>query len=91
MRMRWADYIATLAPPVTCAALWPDGFLQALVVSGTYGSAVLFGAVPALMAWRTRNEEATKSFGRAVSGGNLVLGAVVGVPLLFILSKFFTI
>lgn len=84
---RWQDFAATLFPPVVFASTSPDIFLKALDVAGTYGIAVLFGGIPALMAWRNRRERATKDFGRILGGGDVVLSAVAIVPILLIGSR----
>ena len=47
-------YGAVLVPPLVVALLDPNIFRGALEYAGTFGISILFGAVPALMAWKTR-------------------------------------
>lgn len=84
---RWQDYVATLSPPVFFAGASPDIFLNALDAAGTYGIAVLFGALPAAMAWRNRRDQITKGFKRVVGGGDGVLGLIAAVPAILIGSR----
>ncbi|KAI0560662.1 Tryptophan/tyrosine permease [Gracilaria domingensis] len=86
-----ADFVATIAPPTVMAGLWPDAFLKALDAAGTYGIAVLFGALPAAMAWRNRRREETKELGRSLVGGDVVLGALVLPPLVLIAQRVYTV
>lgn len=84
---RYRNFLATLVPPVVFTALSPDVFLQALDAAGTYGIAVLFGGLPAAMAWKNRRRTETKEFGRMVGGGDWVLAAMGVVPILLIGNK----
>lgn len=80
-----ANYAATVLPPAVFCVLEPGIFLQALDVAGTYGIAVLFGVLPAAMAWRLREEQ--KGFPRALPGGAPVLAAMALVPTILILQQ----
>lgn len=84
---RWPDFAATLVPPVVFAGSVPDVFLKALDIAGTYGIAVLFGVLPAAMAWRNRDAGMTQDFGRMVGGGKGLLAIVAAVPLTLIGSR----
>lgn len=84
---RWPDYAATLFPPIVFAAAAPDIFFNALEVAGTYGIAVLFGIIPATMAWRNRRKPATQGFAQMIGGGNALLALMVTAPLTLIVSK----
>lgn len=84
---RWPDYALTLIPPVIAAAAGPEIFIKALDVAGTYGIAVLFGALPAAMAWSARSNVATKTFRPALPGGRPLLAALATPPLLLIMSR----
>lgn len=84
---KYQDFIATLLPPVAFTAISPDVFLQALDAAGTYGIAVLFGGLPAAMAWQNRRKNDTKGFQRLVGGGDAVLAAVALIPALLIGNK----
>lgn len=84
---RYRNFLATLVPPVMFTAVSPDMFLQALDAAGTYGIAVLFGGLPAAMAWRNRRRDVTKGFSRLVGGGDFMLAAVAVIPVLLIGNK----
>lgn len=88
---KWKNFLATLAPPVFFAGLSPDIFLNALDAAGTYGIAILFGGLPAAMAWKNRREKLTKGFGRIVGGGDVVLAGVAILPLLLIGNKIWNV
>ena len=47
-------YVASLLPPTLLALSYPDVFFKALDYAGTYGVLLLFGLVPAAMAWSER-------------------------------------
>lgn len=81
---RWFDFAATLLPPAIFAGISPDIFLNALDAAGTYGIAVLFGALPAGMAWQNRRKETTKDFDVMVNGGDAALALVGLIPLILI-------
>lgn len=87
LKGRWPDFAATLVPPIGLSATSPDIFFKALDVAGTYGIAVLFGFIPAAMAWRNRSEEATKEFDRLVAGGNLLLAGIAAFPVALIANR----
>ena len=78
----WA---AALAPPAAIAALFgnPSLFFAAVDLAGVYGILVLFGVVPALMAYGSRYGDAAldadEAAPEAVPGGRASLGAIAGV------------
>lgn len=84
-RSEWINYAATLIPPIVFTTVGKDVFLKALDVAGTYGIAMLFGAVPAAMAWKSREGEREKW--RMVGGGEWVLGMMVVLPMMLIGNK----
>lgn len=84
---KYQNFLATLIPPVAFTAISPDIFLQALDAAGTYGIAVLFGALPSAMAWSNRRKKDTKGFKQLVGGGDAVLAAVAIIPALLIGHK----
>jgi len=47
-------FSATLIPPCMIAVISPDLFFSALDSAGAFGISILFGALPALMAWQVR-------------------------------------
>jgi len=76
-------FALTVAPPSIFALLYPDVFLKALDLAGTYGVLALFGVLPAGMAWQARQREDLKNFPNMVPGGVPVLllvgGSAMGV------------
>lgn len=86
-RGRTIDYVLTVVPPVAFAAASPGVFYKALDVAGTFGIAVLFGALPAAMAWRSRRAEVTSGLGRMVGGDDAVLALVMAVPVVLVASR----
>lgn len=82
---RWMDFVATILPPIVFTVVQPDVFLDALDAAGTYGIAVLFGGLPAAMAWQIRRKGET--VWKGVGGGDAVLAMVGIVPVLLIGSK----
>ncbi|GAB2287108.1 hypothetical protein Dimus_021493 [Dionaea muscipula] len=74
-------YLLTLFPPVALALLNPDVFFKALDFAGTYGVLVLFGLLPAAMAWTDRYSSLsseTPKLPSLVPGGKLTLILVIG-------------
>ena len=77
----WA---AALAPPAAIAAVFgnPSLFFAAVDLAGVYGILVLFGVVPALMAYGSRYGaaalDADDAAPEAVPGGRASLGAIAG-------------
>lgn len=82
-------YILTLVPPFFLALTSPEIFYQALDFAGTYGVLVLFGILPAAMAWSERYSgtgvpPATKPL---VPGGRVTLAFYMGAAGLVITSE----
>lgn len=65
-----------LIPPFVFAILHPTVFLLALKYAGGYGAVVLFGILPALMAWKVRYYHTDMSF-QIVPGGKPLLILVI--------------
>ena len=51
--------LLTAGPPLVLALSFPGVFFSALDYAGTYGVLVLFGLLPAAMAWSERYSETT--------------------------------
>ena len=47
-------FVAAILPPTVLALSFPDIFFKALDYAGTYGVLLLFGLIPAAMAWSER-------------------------------------
>jgi tyrosine-specific transport protein len=67
-----------LCPPLVCALLYPTIFLSALNVAGGFGAVILFGILPAAMAWSGR-------YRHKIDAPHLVPG---GKPLLILIIAF---
>lgn len=83
-------YILSIVPPLVLALLNPDIFFKSLDFAGTYGVLVLFGILPAAMAWNERygNVGLPAPFPPIVPGGRVVLGAVIAGAGYIITSEF---
>eukprot|EP00210_Caulerpa_lentillifera_P006462 g6174.t1 len=81
-------YLLTLVPSCGLASTYPDIFLKALDFAGTYGVLVLFGIIPALMAWSERYNGVTISSIRIVPGGKLSLILIGGLAMAIIANEF---
>ncbi|CAK9261617.1 unnamed protein product [Sphagnum jensenii] len=79
-------YILTLFPPLVLALLSPDIFYKALDFAGTYGVLVLFGVLPAAMAWSERYTDTClpPAVKPIVPGGRFTLAVVMGAAGLVI-------
>ncbi|MBS0655212.1 MAG: GerAB/ArcD/ProY family transporter [Verrucomicrobia bacterium] len=53
--------VIVLAPPLLCALANAHLFLRALEIAGGFCAVTLFGALPALMAWKRQNDPALAS------------------------------
>ena len=72
-------YALTLLPPLGFALWDPTIFFAALDNAGTYGILVIFGLLPALMAWEQRyGADAEPLVEDAVPGGRAGLAAIAG-------------
>lgn len=65
-----------LIPPFICAMLYPTIFLMALNYAGGFGAVILFGILPALMAWMGRAKD-TENRPQLVPGGKPVLLLII--------------
>ncbi|KAK9835560.1 hypothetical protein WJX74_002929 [Apatococcus lobatus] len=83
-KSRLYSYMASLLPPVFFGIAFPGAFFAALDVAGTYGVLLLFGVIPAAMAWSERYGETTLSRERVVGGGAPALLGIGGFAALVI-------
>lgn len=65
-----------LVPPLVFASLDPSIFLRALSYAGGFGAVILFGVLPALMAWQGRYRQKIQGR-RLLPGGKPVLVLVI--------------
>jgi len=82
-----------IAPPLIVAELNPNAFLNALDAAGLYGISVLYGALPAIMAWKLRrmssaqpSSDADVAYQTFLGGGTPALVALV-VSVCFIVYE----
>lgn len=83
-------YLLTLVPPLVLSLLDPEIFFKALDFAGTYGVLVLFGILPAAMAWSDRysiSPSSSVKLPELVPGGKLTLSLVIGGAGSVILSE----
>lgn len=73
--------LLALVPPFVFAVIYPKIFLDALNIAGGYFAVMLFGVLPALMAWSGRYVLKLKNTYR-VPGGRILLAAVILISVL---------
>ncbi len=73
---RFQMCLLALVPPFIFAVIYPKIFLDALNIAGGYFAVVLFGILPALMAWSGRYVRKMSTDYR-VPGGKILLVAVI--------------
>jgi tyrosine-specific transport protein len=77
------SFVLTVTPPIVLSAMLPGSFLSAIDIAGLYGVSILFGVLPAAMAWRQRYADdaaIATAVSPAVPGGKLVLGVMMFLP-----------
>lgn len=75
----WGKFILcviVVIPPLIFALIYPGVFLTALNYAGGFSAVILFGVLPALMAWKCRDPLIAKSTWHA-PGGPLLLVSVI--------------
>lgn len=72
--------VLALAPPLFFAFIYPNLFLSALNFAGGICAVILFGVLPALMAWKNRYHQNVASSYR-VAGGKKLLIAILIIAL----------
>jgi tyrosine-specific transport protein len=65
-----------IVPPFICSMIYPTIFLIALNYAGGYGAVILFGILPALMAWKGRYS-LKLGHRQLLPGGKMVLGGII--------------
>eukprot|EP00850_Spirogloea_muscicola_P004092 SM000017S02832 [mRNA] locus=s17:558669:560288:- [translate_table: standard] len=82
-------YLLTLLPPLVLALTSPDIFYKALDFAGTYGVLVLFGILPAAMAWSERYSGTClpPTMPPIVPGGKFTLAIIMGAASTVIVSE----
>ncbi|MDA0267506.1 MAG: tyrosine transporter [Cyanobacteria bacterium] len=80
---RWPLFSLVLVPPMGLSTLNAGIFFEALDYAGTFGISVLFGIVPAVMAWKERyptqaHRQATLPL---VPGGKITLMLMIGIAM----------
>lgn len=69
-----------LIPPFFCALIYPTIFLIALNYAGGFGAVILFGILPAVMAWKGRYQQHMKHV-QIVPGGKFSLIVIIAFAL----------
>jgi tyrosine-specific transport protein len=69
-----------LIPPFFCALIYPTIFLTALNYAGGFGAVILFGILPALMAWKGRYLQ-KRGQPELVPGGKPVLIGIIAFAI----------
>jgi tyrosine-specific transport protein len=95
-----AASLAVLVPPTAAAVLCPGAFYTALDLAGSFGDPLMYGAVPALMAWRMHSAKSATSSNSSgkqavaveaqesvLPGGTASLAAVLGIAVCFVLGQ----
>ncbi len=82
-RKRLAIYALVLIPPVAPSILGPNIFFSAMDFAGAFGISVLFGIIPAVMAWKQRYQPidavSVDALSPMVGGGKVTLSLVIGL------------
>lgn len=80
---RWWLFLLVLVPPACFSLLNPGIFLKAIDYAGAFGISLLFGIIPAMMAWKQRYHHPPRLSGipnqQLVPGGKATLVAVMGI------------
>lgn len=77
-----------LAPPFVFAIFYPTVFLMALNYAGGFGAVILFGILPALMAWKNRYHDKIRTL-PLVPGGKPILILIIAFAIWVIALQFF--
>ena len=82
-RKRLAVYALVLIPPIAPSILSPGIFFSAMDLAGAFGVSILFGIIPAVMAWKQRYQAVeVVPLGLCspmVGGGKMTLSFVIGL------------
>lgn len=80
-----------LVPPFVCSLLYPAVFLMALNYAGGFGAMMLFGILPALMAWKGRYQNPDPTRIQLVPGGKPVLILIMAFALAVMILTYVTL
>lgn len=80
--------LLVLLPPFLCALIYPTIFLVALNSAGGFGAVILFGILPALMAWKGRYTQKIGSV-QLVPGGKPLLMAIIAFAVWVMALQFY--
>ncbi len=87
-RQRLLLHLWIVTPALVLAILNPTIFFTALDYAGTFGVSVLFGIIPALMAWQQRyHSDLSLSTSPLVPGGKITLMIVIAIASVIILQQ----
>ena len=85
---RLPAYALIFLPPLAFSVIDPNIFFDAIELAGAFGNSVLFGIIPALMAWKSReSHESSPEIMRFVPGGRGVLVGMVAIAAIIIVQN----
>lgn len=80
--------LMVIVPPLLLACAYPHLFLTALHYAGAFGAVILFGILPALMAWSVRYSQNRGIQKAILPGGKVVLVSIILFALFIIGLQF---
>jgi tyrosine-specific transport protein len=84
---RLSLFTLILLPPMGLSILNPSIFFTALDYAGSFSTSVLGGIIPALMAWKQRQQNSNTTHQRLVPGGNLILFIIFALAIILIVKE----
>lgn len=79
--------LLVIAPPFVLSLIYPHVFLIAINMAGAFGAVILFGVLPALMAWSARYHQGS-SQQQMLPGGKAALAAIIIFAVWLIAMQF---
>lgn len=79
-------YALVLLPPLALSVISPTVFFSAIEFAGAFGNSILFGIIPAVMAWKVRSPS-TDSSAMVIPGGRWLLTVMIGLAIAIIVQN----
>lgn len=79
-------YALVLLPPLALSVTSPNVFFSAIEFAGAFGNSILFGIIPAVMAWKVRSPSTDPST-TVVPGGRWLLTVMIGLAIAIIVQN----